>query len=319
MAFPGYSDIVASTMENRSSEVADAVSNNNAIFYTMKQKGRIKTFDGGRTIMQNLAFAENGNATAYSGYDELPVGVQDVLTAAEYPIKQYAAPVTMSGLEDLQNSGKEQIFDLMEARMEVAENTLINLLTRDMHGDGTGFGGKALTGLLLAMPTDPTTGTYGGINRALWPVWRPRYTVAAGVTAATVLGVINAEFNALVRMNDKPDLIAMGDTIYGRFEAAIQVNQRFENPKLAEVGFTTLLYKGATVVLDGGMGGAIPTGDVLFLNTKYLWLRPHSRRNMVPIGKERQSVNQDAVVNILGWAGNLTGSNAKMHGRLRTT
>jgi hypothetical protein len=29
---------------------------------------------------------------------------------------------------------------------------------------------------------------------------------------------------------------------------------------------------------------------------------------MVPIGGERQSINQDAVVKLIGWAGNLTSS-----------
>ncbi|WP_276834437.1 DUF5131 family protein, partial [Chryseobacterium cucumeris] len=53
-----------------------------------------------------LSFAENANGGFYSGYDLLPVAAQDVISAAEYQIKQYAVPVVMSGLEMLQNSGK---------------------------------------------------------------------------------------------------------------------------------------------------------------------------------------------------------------------
>jgi hypothetical protein len=34
--------------------------------------------------------------------------------------------------------------------------------------------------------------------------------------------------------------------------------------------------------------------------------RPHADRNFVPIGGERQAINQDAVVKLVGWAGNLT-------------
>ena len=62
------------------------------------------------------------------------------------------------------------------------------------------------------------------------------------------------------------------------------------------------------VVLDGGIGGAIGSNRMYMLNTDYLFLRPHRDRNMVPIGGERQSINQDAVVKLIGWAGNLTSS-----------
>jgi hypothetical protein len=53
-----------------------------------------------------------------------------------------------------------------------------------------------------------------------------------------------------------------------------------------------------------------------FLNTKYLFFRPHRDRNFVPIGGDRQSVNQDAIVRLIGWAGNLTSSGAQFQGVL---
>jgi len=36
----------------------------------------------------------------------------------------------------------------------------------------------------------------------------------------------------------------------------------------------------------------------------------------VPIGGERQSVNQDAVVKLIGWAGNITSSGPQFSGVL---
>jgi hypothetical protein len=53
-----------------------------------------------------------------------------------------------------------------------------------------------------------------------------------------------------------------------------------------------------------------------FLNTDYIFFRPHKDRNFVPIGGERQSVNQDAIVKLIGWAGNLTCSGAQFNGVL---
>ena len=51
-------------------------------------------------------------------------------------------------------------------------------------------------------------------------------------------------------------------------------------------------------------------------NTDYFFWRPHRDRNFVPIGGERQSVNQDAVVKLIGWAGNLTSSGPQFSGVL---
>jgi hypothetical protein len=54
-----------------------------------------------------------------------------------------------------------------------------------------------------------------------------------------------------------------------------------------------------------------------FLNTNYVHYRPHSDRNMVPLDPDRFSVNQDAMVKLIGWAGNMTLSNARLQGVLR--
>ena len=122
MAFANaaVSDIIATTIQSRTGIIADNVTSNNALLMRLKQRGNIKSFSGGNSIFQELSFAANGNAGWYSGYETLPIAAQDVLSSAEYTIKQAACPVTISGLEQLQNAGKEQIIDLLDARMAVA-------------------------------------------------------------------------------------------------------------------------------------------------------------------------------------------------------
>src|ERR1051326_1849914 len=124
-----YSDILATTIESRSKEIADNVSKNNAVLAQLKQKDRQRTFTGGHKIIEPISQAANGNGQFFSGYDTLPVAAQDVITAAEYAIKQYAVAVTMSGLERIQNGGKEGVLDLLAARLQVAESTMANDLS----------------------------------------------------------------------------------------------------------------------------------------------------------------------------------------------
>ena len=83
MAFPNISDILATTIESRTKKIADNVTDNNALLKKLSLKGKIKTVSGGSKILQELSFAENSNAGWYYGYDLLPVGVSDVLSAAE--------------------------------------------------------------------------------------------------------------------------------------------------------------------------------------------------------------------------------------------
>ena len=59
MSFPNVSDIVATTIESRTRQIADNVTKNNAVLQKLSQSGRIKTASGGTKILPELSFAEN--------------------------------------------------------------------------------------------------------------------------------------------------------------------------------------------------------------------------------------------------------------------
>lgn len=318
MAFPNVSDIVATTIENRSRKLADNVTKNNALLSRLNQRGNIRTVSGGSLIFEELTFAENGNVGWYSGYDLLPVAAQDVISSAQFDFKQAACPVIISGLDQLRNAGKEQFIDLLEGRLGVAEASMMNLLAAGIYSDGTAAGGKQVTGLNAAVPVNPATGTYGGIDRATWNFWRSQTTTAgATLTAATIQGAFNSMWASLVRGMDRPDLIVVDNFMWSTYLASLQAIQRFTNPESAKLGFPSIAYMDADVVLDGGIGGFAVTKTAYFLNTRYLSWRPHSDRNMVPLSPNRRyAINQDAEVQIIGWAGNLTCRGAQFQGRL---
>lgn len=319
MATPNLSEIATTTLERRSKKIRDNVSKNNAILLRLSEKAE-QPISGGRLIYEELSFTENTNGQWYSGYDTLAVSAVDVLTSAEFAWKQYAVAVTISGLEEMQNSGEEEVINLLSSRVNVAEATMANAIAAGLYSDGTAQGGKIITGLDAAVPQDPTTGTYGGINRATASntFWRSQlHDPASTPTISTIQTAMNTLWVSCVRGSDHPNLIMSGGTIWQTYLGSLQPQQRFTDPKLADLGFTTVKYMNADVVLDGGIGGFATATDMYFLNTKYLHYRPHSRRNMVPIGKRRVAVNQDAAVEILGWMGNLTCSGAQFQGRLK--
>jgi hypothetical protein len=231
----------------------------------------------------------------------------------------------MSGLEMLQNSGKEAIIDLLDGRMNVSEARLLNRIAGDIYLDGTGNGGKNITGLAAAV-ADTNTNTYGGIDRSTWSFWKNvSYSGVtnggAAVSAANIQQYMTALAIQLVRGNDKADLIVADNNYYSLYVNSLQAIQRIASADEGAAGFASLKFYGggtsADVVLDGGIGANATANHMWFLNTKYIFLRPHKDRNFVPIGGERQAINQDAIVKLIGWAGNMTCSGAQFQGVLK--
>jgi hypothetical protein len=329
MAFANgaISDIIATTIQNRSGELADNVTQNNPLLLRLKQKGNIRPFSGGNVILEEIMYNDTttANVNSYSGYEVLNVTPNSPISSAQFSIAQYAGAVTISGLEMLQNSGKEQIIDLLEGRVKVAEAQLMNRIDTDLYGDGTGNNGKNLTGLALAVADSPSGTTYGGIARSTWTFWQNQ--VYSGVTnggapvsAANIQQYMTQLAVKLIRGNNKADLIVADNAYYGMYVNSLQAIQKVSDPEMAGAGFAALKFYGggtaADVVLGGGIGAHATANHMWFLNTDYLFLRPHKDRNYVPIGGERQSVNQDAITKLIGWAGNLTSNGPQFCGAL---
>lgn len=342
MAFANsaVTDIIASTIQSRTGALADNFSNNNALVQRLNERGNVKTWSGGNVIMQEIAYNDSttANVNSYSGFELINISQNSPISGAQFAPAQYAAAVTMSGLEMLQNSGEEQFIDLMEGRIEVAEGQLLNRIGSDVYGDGTGNGGKNLTGLGAAVPDTATSGTYGGISRSSFTFWQSKSysgvtNGGAAVSAANIQAYMTALAIQLVRGSDKADLIVADNNYYQFYVNSLQAIQRVTNETgsgTAGAGFAKLKFYGggmsADVVLDGGVytGGdsignwtGATSNHMWFLDTKYFFLRPHKDRNFVPIGGERQAVNQDAIVKLIGWAGNLTCSNSSLQGVLK--
>lgn len=322
-----WGDVVTTSLEFRSRTLGDNITNNNALLARLRRRGKEKTFDGGREIMQELRYAQNQTFMWYSGYEFVNITLNDTMTAARFPIKQASIAVVISGLEELQNSGDEQMLNLIEERVETAEDTFWNQMSAGIYSDGTGFSGKQIGGLASLVSKTPT-GVVGGINQVTAPWWANlsvnANTDARGViTNANVQSYFNTTAIQLKRNSDGTDLVVADNNIYIAFLESLTPLQRINSTSgdvKAGLGFTSLQYFGAgkqvDVILDGGKNGQIPTNTAYFINSDFLFYRPHARRNFKVIGGERANVNQDAKVRIMAWAGNMTANNLSLQGVL---
>jgi hypothetical protein len=306
-----YTEIVTTTLAGYSKTMADNVTNNNALLRHIDSNGN-KSPATGRTIVQELEYATNSTTKWYSGYEVLDTSTSNVFTAAEFNYKQLAGNVVISGLEQVENSGPEQIFNLLKSRIRNLEKSLKNTMATALYADGTGTDSKELGGLQLIVPG--TVGnTVGGINSTTYSFWQNQVydfsTEGVTASATTIQTAMNTLWLACIRGADRPDVI-VGDTNYfGFYWSSLQSNQRFTSDESASAGFMNLMFMDAPVYYDD----QCPSNKMYMLNTDYLFLRYAEGREFVPLG-EKASVNQDALVMPVAWAGNMAVSNRARQG-----
>jgi len=317
-----YGDIASSTIANYQPTAADNLTENNALLKFMKANGAIE-ITGGDPILETITYTANSNTGSYSGYDTLPTAATDTFTASQFTLAQYATPIAISGREQLQNNGKQRIIDLIKGKVKVAESSLNNRINVDLYLDGTGNGGKNLTGLAAALPLAPTN-VYGAIDRnvssnAFWKnqKWQASVDGSGVATAATIQTQWNSFVLSMTRGTDKPNVIIAAPNVYSIFMASLQVNQRFTDASMASAGFGTIKFNEIPVFFDS-LAAGISTSVAYFINTDYLHFRPHADRQFTTLD-DKSSVNQDATVKTLVWAGNLTCSGSRFNGVFSNT
>lgn len=330
MAEPGLSELITTTLRNRQEVLRDNVRNNNAVLMSMDEYGGIELEDGGRTIIEEMAYTENGTITRYDGGQPISTAYNATMTAAEFEWKQLGGSIVITGKEKRMNAGQERSIKLVSNRTKILEYTLNNTVNSDLLSAGTADGGKQMGGLALLVSKTPSSGTVGGIDVSSSGGAFYRNLAVDTTTAGPDAGSVTSASNIkdrytymivnLTRGTDKPKLILAGSTHYRALMSSLQAIQRIaDTSKLGKAGFTSMDYMGVPVVLGGGVsfGGESLVQDDLsyFLNTEFLKLRVHRDAYFEPL-PQVQSINQDAEVAITVFMGNMTTSARKLQGVL---
>lgn len=319
-AFNVFSELVTTTWRNHSKEVADNVSKHNALYRKLSDGGKIRLEDGGLSIVQPLEYAVNSTYQRYSGYDTLAINAVDVLSAAEYPWRQVAVSLAISGLEMRTNSGENRIVNFIKAKVKNAQHSFANGLSTDLYSDGTAANQINGTQALVA---DAGTGTVGGINSSTYAFWQNVVQSAAAPlqggsaitpSATTIESLMLPLWIKLTRGTDTPNLIVMSDDYFTFFEQSQTSLKRYTSDENGKAGMISMKYKTADVFFDSS--GGIPAQHAYFLNTNYVDLVVHQDANITLLD-EVESINQDALVKTIVWMGNVALSNRSLQGVLK--
>jgi hypothetical protein len=319
--FNTFTELVSTTYRNHKPEVADNMSNHNALYGIITKKGRIRKEDGGLSIVAILEYAENGTFTRYSGYDPLNVGASDVISAAEFPWRQASVNIAASGLEIRSNQGENRIVNLVKTKINNGKKSFVNGITEDFYS--AGLLANQVNGV-QALIADAGTGTVGGINSTTFTFWRNTVQSAAAPlqgggaitpSATTIESLMLPLYLRLTRGSDKPDLIVMSEDYFTFYEQSQTSLKRYAPSDDGQGGMVKMKYKTSDVVFDSSASG-MPAAHAYFMNTDYFELVVHSDADM-EIMPELRAVNQDAVVIPVLWQGNLCVSNRALQGVMK--
>jgi len=300
-----FDNLLSTTLANYRDQLTDNIFTARPLTYTLMEKGRIRMLNGGTKIIEPLIYGLNDTVGSYGGYDTINLAPQTGISAAEYDWKQYAASISISGIEEAKNNGEQEIINLLEAKIMQAEESMREGFNTMFFGDGTGNSSKNWNGLGNLVESGNTV---GNIDSSTYTWWK---SYEENTATALTLAQMSTAYNSVSVGNDHPDTLLTTQTLFEKYEALLQPNLRYTDTKTADAGFQNLLFKAAPVMYDTGC----TAGVFYFLNSKYLTLVGHTSKWFDQTAFVRPE-DLDARYALIMCYGNLTVRNRAKQGKL---
>lgn len=268
---------LAAAMPRFEKTFKDQVFDETVILNYLKNNGGIETKDGGASYIQVPLMHAVGTSEWFSGTDSLNVTPVDTLDAAQYYWRNINASIVITMEDELNNTGKEQIVSLLDAKIKQAKLTISDSLNESIY---TGTGSEPRK-RIVGLQTLVGTGTVAGIAGATYTDWQSY--VESTSTALTIAQMKTARNTINQGKGGSPvKFIVTTQTLFEKYESLLTPTYQMdplvrskEVERLGDVGFTALSYAGIPVVFDED----VPSGEMYFLNAENLKLYVHSMAN----------------------------------------
>jgi hypothetical protein len=295
-----YGQVSAVTQKYFVPKLVDNIFDSDIILKKAKSNGWYESHAGGTEIVCPLNYAQATAAGSYQGADVLSTTDNDVISAAVFQWKQYYASISITGRDEMINSGTERVIDFVKSKMKIAEKSLKDALGTDA------YSGSSSTSLIGVNSAIATSGTYAGISQTNNSWWRGQVDSA---TTTLTIPAMRTLFTSCTIDDEAPTLGLATRTVFNLYHGLLQPQERFTDKNTADGGFTNLLFAGCPIVVTTKAS----TGDLYFLNEKYLHLWYHPERDFKFTGFDKP-INQDVTVGQILWMGALGSDNNRKHG-----
>jgi len=299
---PSVATVLHSTLTKSRRKLVLAAIKSNALMAWVFANDRVEYEDGGYNITNPLTIGRNPNITSYSYYAPLPVNQTNEFDTVEYGYSRVAGTVIISDQEQDENQGSSQIFKLMKEKMNVLEESIKDKFSQYLYAVG---GGSDPLGLGTLIPTNPTTGVLGEIDRSTQTQWRTSsYAFGGNLDSTNIEEVFDDVLMDLTLKGERPSIILTGRNIYRSYRQAVRdkltipLSEGKSSKRMFDLGFEGVLHNGIPLMYDEDC----PVNYSYFINDKYL--RLHMLRGVNMKVKELVAPwNVDAVGSRVVWEG----------------
>lgn len=242
-----YDAVLTTTARHMNGEIRDNITRSNKVVAWLEGNGRKRMVSGGERIKVPLMNELNQGADIFSGYGQLDTTPADGITSAFFPWSQMAVPITISGLEQRQNNGPEQIRDLLQAKMMQSQASAVELqnncivagkiasgasgsvnqfVARTGNLDSSANGPLPLAVLIDA--DDDRSVAVGDINGNSEAWWRNQVKASSASTYAGFKTELNNLYNTCRRgAGGAPDLAICDQLVWELYFQSLQQQERY--------------------------------------------------------------------------------------------
>jgi rhodanese-related sulfurtransferase len=200
----------------------------------------------------------------------------------------------MSDQEADENDGDAKIIDILEGKLTALEHAIKKFQRTKAANLNTGTDPNGLPNLL---PSDPTTGTVGGINLSNEVMFRPSsYNFAGGLDENNIEEAFDDILLDLTHDDESPNVIFVGRNIWRMHKAAARDKTQISlaatgfGKQLINLGIKGTTHQGIPLIYDEAMGA----NAFYFVNDEYLKIHILKNANM-KVKKLTAPWNQDAI------------------------
>lgn len=304
-----YSDqfdvLVTTTLDKARPKLADQITTDNALTAWLNMRSRV-SLDGGTVVRRPLIFAFNDTVSTYSGYDLIDTTPQEGLGWAEYEWKQHAGSVVISGEELRKNSGAAQLINLLQAKIDQLRFSVADDMNAMLWASSVGNGGKDFNSIPVLVKS---SGTVGGIDPSTYTWWVSTLNSSIDLTTFDGIDQMNNLYNTIRVNKSKVDVEFCSQAVYEAYEALALPNVRFNDLKMADLGFQAIAHKSAELVFEPD----VPSATIYMLNSERLEFVQHSAA-WLSLTEFQRPYNQDAKVALILSMGQLLTDSRRSHG-----
>lgn len=220
-----------------------------------------KTIGSGKNIAFDVKVARGTSAGSYASGADITGDDADTEKAAVLNWKRNKAEFKVAGdaLAAAASGGPQAYANLFGKVINDAARNLAVDVSEQMYGDGTGNSSLDIDGLQAALAA---TGTYAGLSRVTYSIWRGNVLANGGVARALTETLMRTMERTIFTVSGiAPDLIVTTPAILDKYEALFASIKRQDTNTRYDIGAMELTYKGIPIVRDP----MCPAGFMFFL------------------------------------------------------